>query len=92
MIKKILYGLGAFLLLSSLSFFVLWNIRPRPAELIRYGLEKKMDTPLPFTVTFLGNTNLLFDDGENAWMTDTFFTRPNAIEVSELTKEYMTLV
>jgi len=51
-----------------------------------------MDTALPFTVTFLGNTNLLFDDGENAWMTDTFFTRPNAIEVSELTKEYMTLV
>ena len=81
MIKKTLYGLGFFLLLSSLSVLVLWNIRPRPAELSRYGLEKKMDTPLPFTVTFLGNTNLLFDDGENAWMTDAFFTRPSAIEV-----------
>ena len=81
MIKKTLYGLGAFLLLSSLSVLVLWNIRPRPAELSRYGLEKKMDTPLPFTVTFLGNTNLLFDDGENAWMTDAFFTRPSATEV-----------
>lgn len=81
MIKKTLYGLGAFLLLSSLSVLVLWNIRPRPAELSRYGLEKKMDTPLPFTVTFLGNTNLLFDDGENAWMTDAFFTWPSATKV-----------
>ena len=81
MIRKTLYALGYFLLLSSLSVLVLWNIRPRPAELSYYSLEKKMDTPLPFTVTFLGNTNLLFDDGENAWMTDAFFTRPSATEV-----------
>ncbi|WP_280152631.1 MBL fold metallo-hydrolase [Piscinibacter sp. XHJ-5] len=27
-------------------------------------------------VTFAGNTTLLFDDGETAWMTDGFFTRP----------------
>ena len=81
MIKKTLYGLGTFLLLSSLSVLVLWNIRPRPEELSRFGLEKKIDASLPFTVTFLGNTNLLFDDGENAWMTDAFFTRPSATEV-----------
>lgn len=60
---------------------VLWNVRPRPDALTRYKLEKEIDAPLPFTVKFLGNTNLLFDDGENAWMTDAFFTRPNASEV-----------
>jgi len=82
MVKKTLYGLRALLLFTSLSVLVLWNVvRPRPAELSSSGLEKKMDTTLPFTVTFLGNTNLLFGDGVNAWMTDAFFTRPSATEV-----------
>ena len=31
----------------------------------------------PLTVSFLGVTTLLFDDGESAVMTDGFFTRPS---------------
>jgi L-ascorbate metabolism protein UlaG (beta-lactamase superfamily) len=64
-----------------MTFIILWNVRPRPEALTQYELEREMDNHLPFTVQFLGNTNLLFDDGENAWMTDGFFTRPSASEV-----------
>lgn len=81
MLKKILYSGLAFLLLTTIAFIVLWNIRPRPDALVRYELEKKTEASLPFTVTFLGNANLLFDDGENVWMTDAFFTRPSVKEI-----------
>lgn len=81
MVKKIFYSIIISLLLMTMTILVLWNVRPRPEALTRYELEKEMNTHLPFTVQFLGNTNLLFDDGENAWMTDAFFTRPGASEV-----------
>ena len=79
--KKLVCIISIILLLSILALVILLNIRPRPDVLEKYELGKSIGTNLPFTVTFLGNTNLLFDDGENAWMTDAFFTRPPAREV-----------
>lgn len=33
-------------------------------------------------VTFFGTSTLLFDDGETAWMTDAFFSRPGVFDVA----------
>jgi L-ascorbate metabolism protein UlaG (beta-lactamase superfamily) len=35
-----------------------------------------------FSVTFLGVSSLLFDDGESAGMTDGFFSRPSLLKVA----------
>ena len=64
MVKKIFYSIIISLLLMIMTFIILWNVRPRPKALTQYELEREMDNHLPFTVQFLGNTNLLFDDGE----------------------------
>ncbi len=79
--KKILRSILILLVLILMTFIILWNIRPYPKALNDYALKKKMDTQLPFTIQFLGNTNILFDDGKNAWMTDAFFSRPSASKV-----------
>jgi L-ascorbate metabolism protein UlaG (beta-lactamase superfamily) len=54
-----------------------WNDRPNLADYPAYrpppadaGTQRRM------TVTFLGVSTLLFDDGETALMTDGFFSRP----------------
>ena len=81
MFKKLVGIISIFLVLSILALVILLNVRPRPDALKQYELGKGIGTNLPFTVTFLGNTNLLFDDGDIAWMTDAFFTRPSTREV-----------
>ena len=81
MFKKLVGIISIFLVLSILALVILLNVRPRPEALENYELGKSIGTNLPFTVNFLGNTNLLFNDGENAWMTDAFFTRPSTRKV-----------
>lgn len=47
----------------------------------RYGTAPPAAPGAEVTVTFLGCTTLLFDDGETAVMTDGFFTRPGPFAV-----------
>ena len=65
-----------------LLFFILINIRPRPKALTTY-LVQPTSTPTSneLSVQFLGNTNLLFSDGETHILTDGFFSRPSALQV-----------
>lgn len=61
---------------------ILWNVRPAPDALSEYRVDHKEDCCLDgLTVQFLGNTNLVFSDGETSIMTDGFFTRPNAFTI-----------
>ena len=77
--RRLLRGVGLALLalaLLGLSFVLLqWQRRP--------ALEPYQALTLPpaaadagLRVRFAGVTTLLFDDGETAWMTDGFFSRP----------------
>lgn len=66
-----------------IAFIIAWNIRPRPENLSTHLVETK-NTEFPkneLIVQFLGNTNLLFSDGETSIMTDAFFSRPSARQV-----------
>lgn len=49
-------------------------------------------TPRGLTVTFLGVSTLLFDDGETAIMTDGFFTRPGLLSVFTKVRPDSTLI
>ena len=65
-----------------LLFFILINIRPEPKALTEY-LVKPISPPKSnqLRVQFLGNTNLLFSDGETHILTDGFFSRPSPFQV-----------
>lgn len=67
------------LLLLIVTLVVLLMYRPRPYQLKKYLVDKTV--PLAenaLTVQFLGNTNLLFSDGQTSILTDGFFSRPSA--------------
>lgn len=59
---------------------LLWNIRPSPNQLETLAF-KGASTSSGLTVQFLGNTNVLLDDGETKILTDGFFSRPSAYTV-----------
>lgn len=62
--------------------FLLWEATFRP-EILDYGafFEKPAGPDSKVTVTFFGSTTLLIDDGETAFMTDGFFSRPSRFSV-----------
>lgn len=70
-------------LLLIIILIIAWNYRPRPTALDTYLIKTENTTisKNELTVQFLGNTNLLFSDGETSIMTDAFFTRPPAHQV-----------
>ncbi len=64
-----------------LILVLLWNIRPRPSQLDALEFKGKTTSATGLTVQFLGNTNILLDDGETRILTDGFFSRPPAYTV-----------
>lgn len=77
--KKILLSIFLFLIISIL---LLWNIRPRPKALSKYEIHPTKEIASnELTVQFLGNTNLLFSDGETSILTDGFFSRPSPLKI-----------
>lgn len=69
------------LLAVALILFLLWNIRPRPTQLEALEFKGGTKSPTGLTVQFLGNTNILLDDGETRILTDGFFSRPSTYTV-----------
>ena len=71
---------GWFLIPSLLLLILvsLWNIRPRPHQLKDLLFSAPSTSITGLQVQFLGNTNILLDDGETKILTDGFFTRPPA--------------
>jgi len=75
--------LSTITLILLLAIAILFNYRPRPEQLARYLVEGKpaKTENNELTVQFLGNTNLLFSDGNTAILTDGFFSRPSVLKV-----------
>lgn len=72
----------ALLLLGIVGWFA-YRLTSAP-DIAAYG--DRLMTPSPvalgnMSATFLGNTTVLFDDGETAILTDGFFTRPSAFKL-----------
>lgn len=66
------------LLAVVLILVLLWTIRPRPTQLDTLEFKGDTKSTTGLTVQFLGNTNILLDDGETRILTDGFFSRPSA--------------
>lgn len=82
MIKKAFLFLAALLLLSVLLLFLSSIIRPAPSALSEYLVKPSTASPPnELSVQFLGNTNLLFSDGETHILTDGFFSRPSITQL-----------
>ena len=77
--KKVFRVGAVSIVLLIIGCIILWNIRPSPPQLSEYLVT---DSTIPvkgeLSVQFLGNTNLVFSDGETTIMTDGFFSRPSA--------------
>lgn len=76
-VKRTVMTLAALLVLTSIVLVLLWRDRPAmdvidwPAPAIASAVD-----PDTVTVTWLGVTTLLFDDGETQILIDGFFSRP----------------
>ena len=82
MIKKILLFIVSIVLLSLLLLFLSTTIRPAPNALPKYLVKPNTSIPAgELKVQFLGNTDLLFSDGETHILTDGFFSRPSVMEL-----------
>lgn len=88
MLKKVLFGLAALLLLAIGA--LVWLLQQHPS-LLPYGALEALGwrapppaaapAPLPLPrVRFLGVATLLIDDGETAILTDGFFSRPGKLK------------
>lgn len=73
-------ALVALLLIAAVAFVVVqWQRRPDLAPYRqRFELPAAAAVPGALRVRFAGVATLVFDDGETAWMTDGFFSRPDA--------------
>lgn len=84
--KRIGAALVAVIILTVASLAVVVNLGPdlEPYDAYRMAGVAPDTTPAAqrLTVTFLGVSTLLFDDGETAILTDGFFTRPGLFSVA----------
>ena len=72
-------GLATLLALAIVVVFALANDHPSLARYDALARKTAGANPSGFTVTWLGVSTLLFDDGETAFMTDGFFSRPGKL-------------
>lgn len=68
--------LGVAVVLAAAAVAALWWVRPGLEALERHRLATPPSTAAELTVTWLGTTAVLLDDGQSALMVDPFFTRP----------------
>jgi L-ascorbate metabolism protein UlaG (beta-lactamase superfamily) len=74
LLVAVLLGLLALVLLAALWLYVQTSRRP---SLEGHAWMAPAAAGAPIRVRFAGVATLLFDDGETAWMTDGFFSRPS---------------
>jgi L-ascorbate metabolism protein UlaG (beta-lactamase superfamily) len=74
-LKRAGIALLALLLLGAVFVIVQWQRRPALEPYASLTLPEASASG-PVRVRFAGVATLLFDDGETAWMTDGFFSRP----------------
>lgn len=82
MLKKVILFILAVLLLLAMLIFLAITLRPEPKALSKYLVKPNTSiSPNELSIQFLGNTNLLFTDGETHILTDGFFTRPSVRDI-----------
>ena len=81
-LRRALVVVAALLLAGAATLVVLANLRPSLAPYQDLVRVRPGGTPSGFTVKFLGVSTLLFDDGETAFLTDGFFSRPGKLRTA----------
>lgn len=81
--RRLLRGVGLALLalvMAGSGFVLLQSLRRPPLEPYRSLVLPGGADDATLRVRFAGVSTLLFDDGETAWITDGFFSRPGKLE------------
>jgi L-ascorbate metabolism protein UlaG (beta-lactamase superfamily) len=81
-LRRVLAALALLALAGAAVLIVLANLRPSLEPYRDLVRAKPGGTPSGFTVEFLGVSTLLFDDGDTAFMTDGFFSRPGKLRTA----------
>ena len=79
-------GIAALLVVVSVIFAALWSDRPNLSEIDWQPYPVYESRPGAVTVTWLGVTTLLFDDGDTQVLIDGFFSRPSIADIVFSTK------
>lgn len=81
-LKRLLAILAVVILLAAITVAVGLNVRPDMSAFAPQRMAPDSSGAATLRVSFLGVSNLLFDDGETAILTDGFFTRPGLLAVA----------
>lgn len=79
--KRAAIGFAALLVVTSVIIAALWNDRPQLGEINWQPYPEYESRPDAVTVTWLGVTTLLFDDGSTQILIDGFFSRPSIADI-----------
>ena len=79
-------GVAALLVIVSVIVAALWSDRPALSEIDWQPYPEYESRPGAVTVTWLGVTTLLFDDGDTQVLIDGFFSRPSVADIVFSTK------
>ena len=79
--KRAAIGFAALLVVTSVIIAALWNDRPQLGEIDWQPYPEYESRPDAVTVTWLGVTTLLFDDGSTQILIDGFFSRPSIADI-----------
>lgn len=79
--KRVAIGLAALIVVLLLLITALWNDRPSLSEVEWPPYPEYEARADAVTLTWLGVTTLLFDDGETQLLIDGFFSRPSIADV-----------
>lgn len=79
--RRIAIGFAASLVVVSVIIAALWSDRPQLDEIEWQPYPEYESRPDAVTVTWLGVTTLLFDDGNTQVLVDGFFSRPSVADI-----------
>jgi len=79
--KRAAIGIATLLVVTSVVIAALWNDRPQLSEIDWQPYPEYESRPDAVTVTWLGVTTLLFDDGSTQILIDGFFSRPSVADI-----------
>ena len=79
--KRAAVGIASLVVVVSVIIAALWSDRPKLSEIDWPPYPEYEHHPDAVTVTWLGVTTLLFDDGNTQILIDGFFTRPSVADI-----------
>lgn len=79
--RRAAIGFASLLVVASITIAALWSDRPQLSEIDWPSYPEYESRPDAVTVTWLGVTTLLFDDGNTQILIDGFFSRPSVADI-----------